>query len=777
MPNPEEISATDSPNKKQSLHSFFQKIFGARERRIFLLFLVSTILIYGIYLLVCAPKRYNLKVGSIAHETITATKDVIDEVATEERRNNAASSVEPTYHFQEGVAEQVVSDLDNIFSELRLIQQYGLTLRDGNETQAQMRSKEFTDDEITYANDLAQTDSWSRYQIITLLRTDTSDFENMVSTVETAVSNSMTSTIREGQTNQAIQNIIQIVGYRLNVSLTQNVVPTVLRACIRPNMIIDQEATEINRENARAAVENVTYLQGQNIIREGERVNSNQIEMLRSLGLLKDNQYDFSTYWGAAILVLLCMFGLYILLRILTPTILEDTRKLLVTLIVIVLSVGIAVCFLKLFNAYFIPLSLGCMLLTVLLGSSVGFVSIIPLAILIAGLSAGSNAGYLNEMLHLFLMSCISGIVSVQFLSNKPMRTRLILSGLLSAILNALIVIALTAMTSSDLNASFANIGWTCGGAFVSGILALSLQPIFENVFHLATASKLLELVNPDQPLLRRLLIEAPGTYHHSIVVANLAEAAAERVGGNSLLARAGAYYHDIGKLKRPQYFSENQMGTNPHDNTDPYISSAIITSHTSDGVFLAQQEHLPTEIQEIISQHHGDTATMFFYHKALQMANGSPIDVNDFRYNEKRPQTKEATIVMLADTVEAAVRSMKDPTPNGIRKFIERLIRTKLEDGQLTDSPILICDLDDIADAFTNVLKGVFHERIEYPKMSVQAQAAMQQLSQVMKENARSSTEKVSEPLQQASSKPTAADVSATNNDKKEESRIPNEN
>ena len=152
------------------------------------------------------------------------------------------------------------------------------------------------------------------------------------------------------------------------------------------------------------------------------------------------------------------------------------------------------------------------MLLTVLLGSNVGFVSIIPLAVLTAGLSAGSNAGYVNEMLHLFLMSSISGIVSVQFLSNKPMRTRLILSGLMSAALNALIMIALTAMTSSDLKTSYANIGWACGGALVSGILALSLQPIFENVFHLATASKLLELVNPDQPLLRRLLIEAPGT-------------------------------------------------------------------------------------------------------------------------------------------------------------------------------------------------------------------------------------------------------------------------
>ena len=160
-------------------------------------------------------------------------------------------------------------------------------------------------------------------------------------------------------------------------------------------------------------------------------------------------------------------------------------------------------------------------------------------------------------------------------------------------------------------------------------------------------------------------------------------------------------------------------------------------------------------EIQEIISQHHGDTATMYFYHKALQMANGSPIDINDFRYHEKKPSSKEAAIVMLADTVEAAVRSMKDPTPNAIEKFIERLIRGKLEDGQLTESPILICDLDDIVEAFTSVLKGVFHERIEYPKMSVQAQAAMQQLSQVVKKNAESSQKQ----KEQAESKATGED------------------
>ena len=222
----------------------------------------------------------------------------------------------------------------------------------------------------------------------------------------------------------------------------------------------------------------------------------------------------------------------------------------------------------------------------------------------------------------------------------------------------------------------------------------------------------------PRNPLLKRLQLEAPGTYHHSIIVANLAESAADKIGANAYLARAGAYYHDIGKLKRPGYFSENQRGRNPHENTDPYVSAAILTAHTRDGALIAQKNHLPPEVQDIILQHHGVTPVMFFYHKALQMSDGKHVDINDFRYAGPKPQTREASVVMLADTIEAAVRSMKDPTPKGIDQFIERLIRGKLEDGQLSDCQLSLRDIDQICSAFSGILKGVYHERIEYPKV-----------------------------------------------------------
>jgi hypothetical protein len=307
---------------------------------------------------------------------------------------------------------------------------------------------------------------------------------------------------------------------------------------------------------------------------------------------------------------------------------------------------------------------------------------------------------------------------TIWFLKGHPQRTRVLLTGLFSAIIGLVIIFGMKLLTSADSLNTMAIVGWAVGGGILSGFLAVALQPLFEIVFRLPTPTRLLELTNPSQPLMKRLMIEAPGTYHHSIVVANLAESAATRIKANSYLARAGAYYHDIGKLKRPMYFKENQMGENPHEHTDPYVSAAILISHTKDGMLLAQKEHIPPEIQDIILQHHGVTPVMYFYHKALQLSDGQQVDINEFRYTGPKPNTKEAAIVMLADTIEAAVRSMKSPTPKAIDQFIERLVRGKLEDGQLSDSPLSLRDIDEICEAFSDILKGVYHERIEYPNV-----------------------------------------------------------
>ena len=685
---------------------------------------ICSLLIFGAFLIVlivffcvCTPIKYDLRVGSISHATIDAPKDVIDEVTTEEKRNAVAEQVEPAYRFQQGVKEEVLSSLDTAFQEMRTIQQYGLTLRD-DDVKGSYSGRPFSEEEIAYALSLVNTLDLNRNQLTTLMRVDTASFEEMVATVTVAVENSLNTTIREGQVSQSIMTIQQIVGYKLDVSLMQNIIPTVLRTCVKPNMIIDEEATEEARQKAREAVEPVVYQQGQNIIREGDRITNSQVELLRSLGLLTDDHYDYSVYGGAVILTVLAMISLLMMLRLLMKDVLTDIRKLSVILIILVLCFGFASLATLLPSLYIIPIALGMILGTVLIGYRAGIALTIPLALLFSGITSVASSTTFYDVVLIMANTLSCGAATVWFLKGRPQRLRVLVSGVIAAVFSLIMIVGVKLLTSAETLDMIKTGVWALAGSILSGVLAIALQPVFEGLFHLATPSRLLEITNPNQPLMKRLMLEAPGTYHHSIIVANLAEAAADKIGANTFLARAGAYYHDIGKLKRPGYFSENQRGGNPHENTDPYVSAAILTSHTKDGALIAQKEHLPPEVMDIIVQHHGVTPVMFFYHKALQMADGKHVDINDFRYAGPKPQTKEASIVMLADTIEAAVRSMKDPTPKGIDQFIERLIRGKLEDGQLSDCPLSLRDIDQICSAFSGILKGVYHERIEYPKV-----------------------------------------------------------
>ena len=676
--------------------------------------IAAFLIILVLFFLVCVPKKYNLSVGSISHDTINAPKDVVDEITTQKNREDAAAQVEPAYRFQQGVKEEVMNALSASFDELRTIQQYGTTLRSEHST----RPNSFSEDEIAYAFGLLDSLTLNRNEIVTLLRIDTDQFENMVSTVTTVVENKMNSPVREGQVSQAIQDVRDIVGYKVDISLTQTILPTVLRACLKPNMIIDQELTEEARTKAMDAVEPTVYLQGQNIIREGDRITKNQVEMLRQLGLLNDDHYDYSVYWGSVIAVLLSMVILFIVLLLLRPDVLSNVRQTAVILLILLICVGLAVLTNMLPSLYIIPVALCAALATVLIGYRVGISLTVTLTLLLAALTAGNNQSTFYDVVLITIMTLAESMVTIWFLKGHPQRTRVLLSGLFSALIGIAVVYGIKLLTSAEALDTAKIAGWAIGGGLLSGILAIAIQPIFEFLFRLPTPTRLLELTNPGQPLMKRLMIEAPGTYHHSIIVANLAESAASRIKANSYLARAGAYYHDIGKLKRPMYFKENQMGDNPHEHTDPYVSAAIVISHTKDGMLMAQKEHIPPEIQNIILQHHGVTPVMYFYHKALQLSNGQQVDINEFRYSGPKPDTKEAAIVMLADTIEAAVRSMKSPTPKAIDQFIERLVRGKLEDGQLSDSPLSLRDIDEICEAFSDILKGVYHERIEYPNV-----------------------------------------------------------
>lgn len=304
-------------------------------------------------------------------------------------------------------------------------------------------------------------------------------------------------------------------------------------------------------------------------------------------------------------------------------------------------------------------------------------------------------------------------------MSEQNQRSKILQAGSLAAIVNLFTIWTLMFLPNGQftgleygyhiLTAIFSGIG--------SAVLTMGLLPLFEASFGILSTMKLIELSNPNHPLLRKILMEAPGTYHHSVMVANLADAACEAIGANGLLARVGCYYHDIGKTRRPNFFIENQMhGENPHDRLPCDKSANIIISHVIDGVEILKKYHMPKEIIHIAEQHHGTTLLKFFYHKALQ--NGENVKEEDYRYPGPKAQTKESAVIGIADSVEAAVRSLRQPTPETIESLVRDIIADRLQDGQLNECDLTLKEIETVAHSFCETLKGIFHSRIEYPEI-----------------------------------------------------------
>ncbi|MDD3927688.1 MAG: HDIG domain-containing protein [bacterium] len=340
------------------------------------------------------------------------------------------------------------------------------------------------------------------------------------------------------------------------------------------------------------------------------------------------------------------------------------------------------------------------------------------LAMLMTAFFSLSIGIIMDGQLQFSILSVVSGCVAVFSVRRIHKNSDLVQSGIVVGLVSFLTIVAVSLINGEMLS----NIGMNALFGMVSGvgsaIAVIGGLSFLEKPFGLTTHIHLLELCNPNEPLLKRLLTDAPGTYHHSIVVGNLAEAAAEAVGADPLLTRVGAYYHDIGKIRRPYFFIENQMNQeNVHEKLSPHLSILVITSHIRDGVELARQHRIPEKVVEIIAQHHGTNLIVYFYHQAMNRKEGNRPPENQFRYGGPKPRSREAALIMLADSVEAAVRSMIKPTPNKVEALIRKIIRDRLSDGQLDESELTFHDLSRIADTFIKVLNGIFHPRIEYPE------------------------------------------------------------
>jgi putative nucleotidyltransferase with HDIG domain len=337
----------------------------------------------------------------------------------------------------------------------------------------------------------------------------------------------------------------------------------------------------------------------------------------------------------------------------------------------------------------------------------------------VAFFTATFTALMVDKPFPLFIYFVVAGLIGVWGVKSCRRRSDLIRTGLWLGLANMALVLAFKMLefpfTGRDLllGETFA-----LAGGILTGILALGLTPVMESVFHYSSNIRLLELLNLDQPVLKELMLIAPGTYHHSMVVGQMVEAAAETIGANPMLAKAAAYYHDIGKIKKPAYFVENQVGENKHEKLAPSMSSLILISHVKDGADLARKNLLGEGIVEIIRQHHGTNLISYFYHKAKsQAANPHQVNIEDYRYPGPRPQTKEAGLVLLADQVEAASRTLTDPTPARIQGMVQKIINNVFADGQLDECELTLKDLHHIARSFNKILSGIFHQRIHYPQ------------------------------------------------------------
>ncbi|MEG6614829.1 HDIG domain-containing metalloprotein [Peptococcaceae bacterium 1198_IL3148] len=653
------------------------------------------------------PSKVDLKAGEVAPYDVTAPRsaEYVDTVKTAELKQQAAEAVDDVYTVDLNVILDVKTDIDHLTENIIQIKE-NPDLTEGEKLENLKPVLPFT------LPDNAMKE-------IILGATD--DLNKVAENINKLISDRMQQGITDEQLPQAESEILaDIEKLNYNNSYKQYAV-ALAKEFLRSNRFYNEEQTNLLREQAMDAVEPVTIpiKANQKVVKAGDIVTQQDIQELQALGLLQ-KKLPWTNLLGSLLLIATLMSAVLFYLRQQNKEIYHNISQLyllgIVALIVILFAKVLAAIeisrwpeFSDLFG-YLAPVAAAGMLTAILLESRLAVLMVAVISLFV-GMMNGNN-------LNFSMAGFLGGVTGVYSVSKLSQRGDLARAGLYTGLATMLVIlmIGLIEDTTWQLMLAAATIlGLTNG--LLSSILTNGALPYLESTFGITSSVKLLELSNPSHPLLRKMLLEVPGTYHHSIMVGNLAEAATEAVGGDSLLVRVGALYHDIGKIKRPYFFIENQMsGDNPHDKIAPNLSTLILTSHVKDGGDMAREHKLPQRVIDIIEQHHGTTLARFFYNKALEGEHAETIKEDDFRYDGPKPQTKEAAIVMLADSVEAAVRAQNNPTSGQIEGLVRKLIKGKLMDEQLDECDLTLKDLDKIGNAFLKVLSGMYHSRIEYP-------------------------------------------------------------
>lgn len=641
----------------------------------------------------------TVQVGAVAEKRYVAANDAVDEVITNRLKEAAADSVGPIYKNDLVAEENSRMQVNEVFEELNGIL---TSLEEGESFYERVQEAPMKLPVVLSARQLAAYEALNRPQRILFA-------EDCIASMNQVYSTGVTADVLSRGREQAQAAFDETEwGGEL-----KDMAKRILAAAIEPNLVPDEDAMEAAREEKRAEVENVMIRKNQKIVDEGEIITQDIYDRLQSLGLIgADYQSGALPLLGSLLLTALLFAGVvfYFLWGKGRRRLRRNER-----LMLFCIYTGMVILLRAMANIHYftlIPLGLFAMLAGLLIGRNIALVMNCGFCIV--------GCFIFNGDVEFLVYSLLVGTLGALLIQKTERRRHM------APVALAMGAVSFFAMLGAGL---FFENGYSAelllksgfGGAMglVSVVIAVGSLPIWEAAFEANTSLRLLELTDPNNELLRRLMIEAPGTYQHSLIVANLAETAAYDIGANTALARAGAYYHDIGKLQDPRYFAENQTGYNPHDEMKPEDSARVIMQHTRAGLEMGQAHGLPRAILDIVRQHHGTSLVKYFYYQALKAYGAENVEEKTYRYEGPVPMFREAAVVMLADTVEAAVRSMLGggKTLAEAEAAMKGLIKDKLDDGQLDSSGLAIHELEIIRQAFLKVFHGMYHERVAYPK------------------------------------------------------------
>lgn len=721
-----ELRANDQPSasrarKRASFSNWIRQILVKKQTRERILVVTSFFAIVAILQINLVPANLDVKLGEPSPENIYAPREVIDAERTQELQKEAAEKA--VREAENELEYQTIMTRAGTEAETLVIEVYNLIDRSRQELEKQRVKGELSQENLEEVkrNLMEVAEGFAELptdDIKTLLLLPVEDYERIKKSVRQIFVTIETEEKIGWQNLDKLRSGLDrfILSYPL-LPQDVKVVRSLVSSMLFVNLVKDEAKLRQLQDKVSKEVPPVKIKKGELIIREGDIITAEDIQLLRELALI-DNQGNRVLMFFSLSMFSLFLIGIGLLyIYHFDKKLLKQERQIyllaLVILTVLAVAKGLSVSKVMALN-YLIPLSFASIILTILLDPRTAWVMSTLLSFLV-GIIIDFNLSFA-------IFYFVSGTASVYCMINITQRKELIQRGLILSGANFLAVITLSLLFG---NKNFLYIlGFAVTGAF-NGILSTALAngflPFLEHLFGMTSALSLVELANPNLPLLKRLLLEAPGTYHHSIIVGNLAEAAADAIGADSLLVRVGAYYHDVGKLRRPYFFIENQIAQdNPHSKLSPNLSTLIITSHVRDGVELAKSYGVPEVVIDLIEQHHGTDLVRYFYQRASEkiQEDKETLEESGFHYPGPKPQTKEAAVVMLADSVEAAARAMGNPSPARLEAMVSQVIKERLESGELDEANLTLRDLDKIRTSFLKVLGGIFHHRVQYPEI-----------------------------------------------------------